>query len=217
MNRIAMTCITLLAACAAQAHAQAQTQAHAQAQVATAPASGRSPTGQLVYPARGQAAAQIDRDRFECHEWARQQSGFDPSQPAPAAVPAGTAPAAPAGTGGVATAGLLKGAAGGAAVAERLAAPADAAAAGAGAAAGGSGTAGHAAADRPRPGARHLRARFRGVHGGAGVRGQVRPAGRSRSFGPSASVELMTHGLAFRSGLHALDRGGSASWTLRHP
>lgn len=110
MHRIAMACITLLAACAAQAHAQAQ--------VATAPASGRSPTGQLVYPARGQAAAQIDRDRFECHEWARQQSGFDPSQPVPAAVPAGTAPATPAGTGAVATAGLLKGAAGGAAVAE---------------------------------------------------------------------------------------------------
>lgn len=86
-------------------------------QAQSAAAGGRGPTGQLVYPARHQAPAQIDRDRFECHEWARQQSGFDPTQPAPVAVPAGASASsgtpAPASPGG-----LLQGAAGGAAVAE---------------------------------------------------------------------------------------------------
>lgn len=32
-----------------------------------------------VYPAEGQDAAQLDRDRYECHEWSVRQSGFDPS------------------------------------------------------------------------------------------------------------------------------------------
>ncbi len=33
------------------------------------------------YPARGQSAQQQDRDKYECHTWAVQQSGFDPSAP----------------------------------------------------------------------------------------------------------------------------------------
>ncbi|MFO1062094.1 MAG: YMGG-like glycine zipper-containing protein [Dongiaceae bacterium] len=33
----------------------------------------------IIYPAQGQTQAQQDRDRFECHSWAVQQSGFDPS------------------------------------------------------------------------------------------------------------------------------------------
>src|SRR5258706_2346253 len=32
-----------------------------------------------VYPAEGQSAAQLDRDRYECHLWAVRQSGFHPS------------------------------------------------------------------------------------------------------------------------------------------
>ena len=32
-----------------------------------------------VYPNAGQGAAQIDRDRYECHVWAVRQTGFDPS------------------------------------------------------------------------------------------------------------------------------------------
>jgi hypothetical protein len=32
-----------------------------------------------VYPAAGQSAEQLDRDRYECHQWSVQQSGFDPS------------------------------------------------------------------------------------------------------------------------------------------
>lgn len=34
-----------------------------------------------VYPAKGQSQAQQDRDRYECHAWAVQQTGFDPSRP----------------------------------------------------------------------------------------------------------------------------------------
>jgi len=36
------------------------------------------------YPAQGQSPAQVDRDRFECHEWAVKQSNYDPSLPQPA-------------------------------------------------------------------------------------------------------------------------------------
>jgi hypothetical protein len=33
-----------------------------------------------VYPANGQSAEQTDRDRYECHVWAVQQTGVDPSR-----------------------------------------------------------------------------------------------------------------------------------------
>ncbi len=32
-----------------------------------------------VYPARGQSLAQQQRDRYDCHVWAANQTGFDPS------------------------------------------------------------------------------------------------------------------------------------------
>lgn len=35
----------------------------------------------FVYPAKGQSDEQLQRDRYECHSWAVQQSGFDPSKP----------------------------------------------------------------------------------------------------------------------------------------
>lgn len=35
----------------------------------------------IVYPAKGQTPEQQDRDQYECHRWAVQQSGFDPSKP----------------------------------------------------------------------------------------------------------------------------------------
>ena len=34
----------------------------------------------IVYPAKGQSAEQQDKDQYECHKWATQQSGFDPSK-----------------------------------------------------------------------------------------------------------------------------------------
>lgn len=34
----------------------------------------------FVYPAKGQSEEQLERDRYECHTWAVQQTGFDPSR-----------------------------------------------------------------------------------------------------------------------------------------
>ncbi|MGH7925159.1 MAG: glycine zipper family protein [Candidatus Binatus sp.] len=34
-----------------------------------------------IYPSKGQSQAQQDKDRYECHTWAVQQTGFDPSRP----------------------------------------------------------------------------------------------------------------------------------------
>ena len=39
----------------------------------------------IIYPAKGQSAEQQDRDRYECHRWAVDQTGFDPSNPSSAA------------------------------------------------------------------------------------------------------------------------------------
>lgn len=52
-------------------------------------AAAESTPGRLfVYPAKGQPQAQLEQDRYDCHVWARQQSGFDPSHapPAPASA-----------------------------------------------------------------------------------------------------------------------------------
>lgn len=32
------------------------------------------------YPTKGQSKAQQERDRFECYDWAKKQTGYDPSQ-----------------------------------------------------------------------------------------------------------------------------------------
>jgi hypothetical protein len=58
----------------------------------------------FVYPKPGQSQDQFGRDQFECHNWAQQQTGVNPSQPV-----ASSAPAPQRG-------GALRGAAGGAAV-----------------------------------------------------------------------------------------------------
>jgi hypothetical protein len=34
-----------------------------------------------VYPTKGQSEKQLDRDRYECHNWAAKQSHYDPSEP----------------------------------------------------------------------------------------------------------------------------------------
>jgi hypothetical protein len=44
--------------------------------VTTAPAVDQP----IVYPKNGQTEAQQATDRYECHNWARQQSGFDPTE-----------------------------------------------------------------------------------------------------------------------------------------
>jgi len=41
----------------------------------------------MIYPAKGQSQDQMEKDKFECYSWAKQQSGFDPM-----AMPQATAP-----------------------------------------------------------------------------------------------------------------------------
>src|SRR5208282_1617116 len=49
--------------------------------LALRPPIARAQTDMYIYPAKGQNQAQQDRDRYECHSWAVQQTGFDPSRP----------------------------------------------------------------------------------------------------------------------------------------
>jgi hypothetical protein len=66
----------------------------------------------IAYPANGQTPKQQDRDKYECYDWARGQTGFDPAQPMPMST--GTQPAQSSNQGGA----MMGGAVGGAAVAE---------------------------------------------------------------------------------------------------
>ncbi|MGA2024024.1 MAG: hypothetical protein ABSH23_04610 [Steroidobacteraceae bacterium] len=61
----------------------------------------------FAYPKNGQTSEQQAKDKFECHRWARDQSGFDPTQPggASAAPPESAAGPAAAGPAAVAPAG----------------------------------------------------------------------------------------------------------------
>ena len=34
-----------------------------------------------VYPAKGQSAEQIEKDKYQCYGWGKQQTGFDPMNP----------------------------------------------------------------------------------------------------------------------------------------
>lgn len=68
----------------------------------------------FVYPAKGQPQAQLDQDRYECHAWARQQSGFDPSHalsaPASSAATVTRVPVADNASAGATAKGTLAGA-----------------------------------------------------------------------------------------------------------
>ena len=41
----------------------------------------------LVYPAKGQSQDQTERDKYECYNWAKQQTGFDPMKTPTASSP----------------------------------------------------------------------------------------------------------------------------------
>ncbi len=76
--------------------------------------SGQSVGQQLfIYPAQGQSQEQLGKDRYECHTWAVQQTGFDPTNPQTAQAPVQSAPPPPSEP---RQGGLLRGAARGAAV-----------------------------------------------------------------------------------------------------
>ncbi len=62
----------------------------------------------FIYPKGGQSNAQMEKDKYECYGWAKQQSGFDPME-----VPRATAPPPQQ---EAKKGGLLRGAAGGALV-----------------------------------------------------------------------------------------------------
>jgi hypothetical protein len=65
-----------------------------------APPPSPPPQKVFVYPNNGQTPQQTDRDRYECHVWAVQQTGVDPSRPdAPPYERVVVQPAAPPGTG----------------------------------------------------------------------------------------------------------------------
>jgi hypothetical protein len=48
----------------------------------SAPAAAPGHDDAFVYPKNGQSEQQQATDRYECHRWAADQSGFDPTQPA---------------------------------------------------------------------------------------------------------------------------------------
>jgi len=66
----------------------------------------------IIYPAKGQGPEQLEKDKYECYSWAKQQTGFDPML-----VPQASTPPPPkqAPQGGVVKGGV-RGAAVGAAV-----------------------------------------------------------------------------------------------------
>jgi hypothetical protein len=41
----------------------------------------------IIYPAKGQSKDQTEKDKYECYQWAKGQTGFDPMQ-----VPTATTP-----------------------------------------------------------------------------------------------------------------------------
>jgi hypothetical protein len=62
----------------------------------------------VIYPAKGQTAQQMEKDKFECYSWAKGQSGFDPME-----MPKATAPPPPKQAQSSTLGGAAKGAAGG--------------------------------------------------------------------------------------------------------
>jgi uncharacterized protein YcfJ len=65
----------------------------------------------FVYPSSGQTQQQVDRDRYECHVWAVQQTGVDPSSQASQVVVVQQAPPPGAATATGAVAGAIVGSA----------------------------------------------------------------------------------------------------------
>lgn len=64
---------------------------------------GQAAAQTYVYPSKGQSAQQQQKDEAECHTWASQQSGVNPSQQAPQVVgPTGAGDVVRGGAGGAA-------------------------------------------------------------------------------------------------------------------
>ncbi len=76
--------------------------------------------GAHAYPAAGQSQGQLDKDKFECHNWSVQNTGFDPTRTyrAPATYSSAPPPRSSGGFGSGETGegGVMRDAAGGAAL-----------------------------------------------------------------------------------------------------
>jgi hypothetical protein len=61
-----------------------------QGEVSQAPPSGNQMTGGqiFIYPRQGQSEQQLVTDRNECHNWAMDKTGYDPTKAPPADMPA---------------------------------------------------------------------------------------------------------------------------------
>ena len=79
------------------------------AMVLATPATAQEP---IVYPANGQSPDQMEQDKFQCYQWAKGETGFDPMAPPTATAPPPTEKQTSASAGK----GLLGGAAAGALV-----------------------------------------------------------------------------------------------------
>jgi outer membrane lipoprotein SlyB len=41
----------------------------------------------IIYPKKGQSSQQLTKDKYECSQWAKKETGFDPTAPATASTP----------------------------------------------------------------------------------------------------------------------------------
>lgn len=69
----------------------------------------------IIFPAKGQTPEQMEKDKYDCYVWAKQETGFDPMQAQP---PAQTPTAQPQGPQGERIKGAARGAAVGAVAGE---------------------------------------------------------------------------------------------------
>jgi len=76
--------------------------------MAGGPAMAQQQQDFIIYPSKGQSQQQTEQDKFQCYEWAKQQTGFDPM-----ATPKTTSPPPPSAQGSTAG-GAVKGGAVGA-------------------------------------------------------------------------------------------------------
>ena len=61
----------------------------------------------IVYPSQGQSNEQVEKDKYECYNWAKQQTGFDPMQvPTATSAPPPQQDEGPGVVGGAARGGL---------------------------------------------------------------------------------------------------------------
>jgi hypothetical protein len=72
--------LTMRTMCGAQQHEYEVTDPPPEADVST-PASASAANDVFIYPKQGQSEDQQAKDRYECHSWASNQTGFDPTQP----------------------------------------------------------------------------------------------------------------------------------------